>query len=290
MTTTAEIAGFLDAQVGIDVLIEGVSTASHPLPNTLAFITTWADDRPAILASAPSTLFLLPENAPGDLPNGIRVANPRLEFARIGTRFLGVQAEVGVHPTSVVSSNARIADDAAVGPFVVIEDEVEISGGTVVASHVTLHRGVRIGRNCVIGSHSSIGNVGFGLERDPDGKAHRLPHLGAVVVGDEVEMGSHVSIARGTIDDTMIEDGAKIDNHVFIAHNAHIGAGAYLIAGSLICGSAVIGARSWIAPGAVVKNKVTIGDDATVGLGAVVVRNVEAGTTVAGVPARPLGS
>lgn len=289
MTSSGEIAAFLDATVDLDVAIEGVSTADRPRPNTVAFIVTWDEARLATVTEAASTLFLLPLDAPADLANGIRVASPRLDFARVGVAFLHEKPAPGIHPSAVVAATASIADTAHIGPFVVIEDDVEVGDGSVIGPHVTLERGVRVGRNSTIGSHTVIGSAGFGFEREADGTAYRLAHLGSVTIGDDVEIGAHATISRGTIENTVVGNGVKIDNHVFIAHNARIDEDVFLIAGALICGSVHIHARSWVAPGAVVKNKVTVGADATVGLGAVVVRDVPDGVTVAGVPAKPLG-
>jgi len=290
MTTSTEIATYLGTSIELDVAIEGVSTADQPRPHTLAFVVKWTPERQLAVTQAATTLFLLPLDAPAELPNGIRVSSPRLDFARVGVEFFSDKPAPGIHPTAVVSPSATISASAHIGPYAVIEDRVQVGDGSVIGPHVTLERGVRVGRNSAIGSHTCVGSAGFGFEREADGTAYRLAHLGSVVIGDDVEIGAHVTISRGTIEDTVIGNGAKIDNHVFIAHNARIDDDVFLIAGALICGSAHIQARSWVAPGAVVKNKVTVGADATVGLGAVVVRDVPDGVTVAGVPAKPLGS
>jgi UDP-3-O-[3-hydroxymyristoyl] glucosamine N-acyltransferase len=289
MPTSRDIAEFLGSHVETDIEVSGASTLHDPQPNTLAFATQSSDENVERMAAAPSTIFLAPTETPHHLPNVVRVDNPRLAFARAGGHFLIAAPETGIASTAVIAPTARIGADVSIGHYAVIEDGATVGDGTTIGPHVVIHRNVTVGERCVIGSHCSIGNVGFGLERDADGVGHRLPHTGAVAIGDNVELGTHVSIARGTIDDTVIEDGAKIDNMVFIAHNAHIGRDVYLIAGALVCGSATIGSRSWVAPGAVIKNKVTLGADVTVGLGAVVIRDVDDATTVAGVPARPLG-
>ena len=124
---------------------------------------------------------------------------------------------------------------------------------------------------------------------DDEGHPVRLGHMGGVVIGSDVEIGSHVSIAQGTIEPTVISDHAKIDDCVFIAHNVHVGKSSFVIAGAEISGSVTIGERVWISPEVTVINKVSIGDDALVGIGAVVVRDVEENTVVAGVPAKPRG-
>jgi UDP-3-O-[3-hydroxymyristoyl] glucosamine N-acyltransferase len=182
-----------------------------------------------------------------------------------------------------------LEDDVDIGEFVVIESGVAIGSGTQIDHHSVVKEGTRIGRSCRIGTHSVVGTPGFGFERDNDGRAYRMPHLGGVSIGDEVEIGNGVSIASGTIDPTRIESGVKIDDRVFIAHNVTVGRDAFIIASASVCGSTSIGARAWIAPAAALINKISIGADAVVGLGAVVVRDVPAGVLVVGNPARERG-
>ena len=216
-------------------------------------------------------------------------ANPRLAYALAVRDCLRDEAEPEVAPTAAVSDGAKIGDRVSIGHFCVIEDGVEIADGAFVDHHVVLRTGVRVGERTRIGSHTSVGGPGFGFEMDDEGHPVRLGHMGGVVIGSDVEIGSHVSIAQGTIEPTVISDHAKIDDCVFIAHNVHVGKSSFVIAGAEISGSVTIGERVWISPEVTVINKVSIGDDALVGIGAVVVRDVEANTVVAGVPAKPRG-
>lgn len=139
-----------------------------------------------------------------------------------------------------------------------------------------------------VGALSVLGEQGFGLEPDSTGRYLRIPHVGGVQIGDDVEIGALVAIARGTVDDTVIDDGVRIDDKVFIAHNAHIGKNTLVIAQAEISGSVHIGDGCTIGPGAVIREHVTIGDGTLIGLGAVVVKDVPAHVVVAGNPARIL--
>lgn len=207
---------------------------------------------------------------------------PRLDFAKVLEHidrtigFVWSEAPPNVDPTARVGSNVVLGNGVVIGP------------DTVVAHNVVIGNEVRIGARCKIKSGAIIGEEGFGFERDARAKAIRLPHIGTVLIGDDVEIGSLTTVCRGTLGDTRIRDGAKIDDHVHIAHNIDVGEDAFIIACAEVSGGVKIGQRAWIAPAATVLNQVSIGDDAVVGLGAVVVRSVDAGTTVVGNPAKPL--
>lgn len=133
------------------------------------------------------------------------------------------------------------------------------------------------------GENTVIGGPGFGWYGDPP---VRFPHIGGVRFGDSVEIGSCVTIDRGSIDDTSIGNYVKIDNGVHVGHNASIGDSTKLAAHCVIGGSAKIGAYCWIGLGAQIKNQITIGDHVTVGMGAIVVKDVPDNVTVIGNPAR----
>lgn len=126
-----------------------------------------------------------------------------------------------------------------------------------------------------------IGGEGFGFH-----KGQRVPHIGGVRIGADVEIGSLTCIDRGTLGDTVIGDRTKIDNRVHIAHNVRIGTDCQIVAGAVIGGSAVLGDRVFVGINASIKNKVRIGNDVTIGMGAVVLRDVPDGATVVGNPAR----
>jgi UDP-3-O-[3-hydroxymyristoyl] glucosamine N-acyltransferase len=204
----------------------------------------------------------------------------RLDFARAlaylesCAGFVWSTTEPQIHPT------------VTIGRHVVIGNGVVVGEGSVIAHHVVIGSEVQIGRHCVIKSGAIIGEEGFGFERDFQGEAVRLPHIGNVVIGNRVEIGSLTTVCRGTLSDTVIEDGTKIDDHVHIAHNVNIGRHAFVIACAEVSGGVKIGERAWIAPNASIRNQISVGNDAVVGLGGVVVKHVEAGTIVVGNPAK----
>lgn len=288
MTTFADVAQALGQELDNETEVRGVSASLAPRPNTLSFVRQWSEDAAATVAGNPDTLFIVPDGAVSG-PNVVPAANPRLAYALAVRDCLRDEAEPEVASTAAVSDGAKIGDRVSIGHFCVIEDGVEIADGAFIDHHVVLRTGVSVGERTRIGSHTSVGGPGFGFEMDDEGHPVRLGHMGGVVIGSDVEIGSHVSIAQGTIEPTVISDHAKIDDCVFIAHNVHVGKSSFVIAGAEISGSVTIGERVWISPEVTVINKVSIGDDALVGIGAVVVRDVEANTVVAGVPAKPRG-
>lgn len=227
-------------------------------------------------------LLIAPALADSRLEPTLVSETPRLDFARAlaflehRAGFIWSDTPPKVHPT------------ARIGQHVVLGNGVEIGEGSVIYHHVVIGDEVKIGRNCVIKSCAVIGEEGFGFERSATGEAVRLPHMGKVVIGDDVEIGSLTTICRGTLGDTIVEDGAKIDDHVHIAHNVHVGRHAFVIACAEVSGGVRIGARAWIAPNAAILNQLTVGDDAVIGLGSVVIKHVASGAVVAGNPAKPM--
>jgi UDP-3-O-[3-hydroxymyristoyl] glucosamine N-acyltransferase len=207
---------------------------------------------------------------------------PRLDFARALTLidksvgFEWLTSEPDIHPT------VRIGRNVTIGRGVKIGAETTIHHNVVIGDEVI------IGRRCNIKSSAVIGEEGFGFERDARNRAVRLVHIGRVVIEDDVEVGSLTTICRGTINDTVLKNGCKIDDHVHIAHNVVIGEDAFVIACAEVSGGVSVGARSWIAPNATIINQVSIGEDSVIGLGAVVIKSVPNETTVVGNPAKPL--
>jgi len=148
--------------------------------------------------------------------------------------------------------------------------------------HITMGKSVSLYQGVVLGSD------GFGYERDEEGKLFKFPHYGGIVIGNNVDIGANTCIDRGSLEDTEIGDGTKIDNLVHVGHNAKIGKHCLLTALSLIGGSAQIGDYSTIWSAAVIKDHVKIGHHATIGAGAVVINDVEPFSTVVGVPAKDI--
>lgn len=267
------------AHAGPSVLIERVDAADAAGPASLCFVknAAWA-----ARAGAAGVVLGTAEELRARTGPALHTATPRLDFARLVAYLEATVGFVWDDTPAQVDPSVRLGNNITLGPG------VRIGPGTVIGHNVVIGAEVVIGARCNIKSSCVIGEEGFGFERQADGRALRLPHLGTVRIGDDVEVGSLTTVCRGTLGDTVLEDGAKIDDHVHIAHNVRVGAHAFVIACAEISGGVRIGARAWIAPGASVLNQASIGADATVGLGAVVLRDVADGATVVGNPARPL--
>lgn len=280
VVSAQDVANFL----GIDLLngpsdIEQVSMADQAGPGQLAFAksASWAER-----ANPDAILMTDAESARKRAGPTLVTKEPRLDFARAlayledVAGFVWSEAEPSIHPS------------ARIGQNVVLGRGVTIGEGTIIYHNVVIGDEVQIGKHCVIKSCAVIGEEGFGFERDGSGAAVRLPHIGNVLIGDHVEVGSLTTICRGTLGDTVLRNGAKIDDHVHIAHNVFVDSHAFVIACAEISGGVKVGARAWIAPNASVMNQVTIGEDAIVGLGGVVLKNVADRAVVVGNPAKPL--
>ncbi len=214
--------------------------------------------------------------------------NPRLAFMRAVRQFFSrPRPAQGIHPRAVVDRTAQVDDTASVGANCFIGANCVVGARSILYPNVTLLDDVRIGADVTVNSGTVIGADGFGYERNEDFELEKFPHIGGVVIEDDVEIGSNTSIDRGTLGDTLIRSGARIDNQCHISHNVVIGRHAAVIAQSMVGGSAVVGDQGWLAPAAIVMNQAKIGARATVGLGAVVVKNVPDGMTVMGSPAVP---
>lgn len=287
-TRASEIATFLGAPlIGNDLVVNAPASLQRPGARTLVFVKEWGPEIEARLSEVGEMCALVPPTAAGGCPvSHIVVDNPRLAFADVVREMFAPPAPTGVEATALIDSTVRLGRNVYVGHYAVLEAGVVVGDQTVIGHHTILSRNVRVGRRCRIKPHAVLGGDGFGFESRADGSQVRIPHLGSVELGDDVEIGSFVSIASGTLDDTVLADGVKVDDHVFLAHNVHVGEHAMIIAGAEVSGSVEIGREAWIAPQVSVLNKIRIGDRALVGIGSVVVRDVPAGMVVAGNPAR----
>jgi UDP-3-O-[3-hydroxymyristoyl] glucosamine N-acyltransferase len=208
--------------------------------------------------------------------------NPRLDFIKaldLLVREIGFatwNSPPVIDPTAVIGQNVVIENGCIIGAHVVIEH------------NVVLHAGTRIGEYSRVRSCTSVGGDGFGFERLEDDIPLRFPHLGGVLIGNHVEIGSCSAIARGTLSDTVIEDNVKIDNLVHVAHNCLIKSGAFVVACAELSGGVEVGRNAWVAPNSCTHQKIVIGDYALVGLGAVVTKDVPERTVFAGNPAKKI--
>jgi UDP-3-O-[3-hydroxymyristoyl] glucosamine N-acyltransferase len=244
------------------------------------------------LKSSKATVVLTGQKASGSpfQPNEgqtlLIVENPRRTFLRILALLFVRAPESGVHPTAFVHPDAKIGENVTIGPFAYI-GKSSIGNGTVIHGHVHLYDEISVGSRVIIHAGTVVGADGFGYERDENGKMEKFPHIGGVSIGDDVEIGANSCIDRGTLGNTQIHRGAKIDNLVHIAHNVIVGEDTVVIANAMVGGSTRIGDRVWIAPSASLREGIQIGSDAIVGLGAVVTGSVSERDTVMGSPARP---
>ena len=221
----------------------------------------------------------------------IVVDEPYKRYIQVMRQYFAEAAPVGVHITAWIADSVHIDESCYIGAFVSIHDDCTVGQRVVIHDHVTIYPHTTIADDVTIHAGAVIGADGFGFShtnRDERGGLIRFPHVGGVTLEQGAEIGANTCIDRGTLGDTYIRRGAKIDNLVHIAHNADIGPNTAVVANAMIAGSVKVGGQSWVAPSASIRDRLFVGEDALIGLGAVVVKNIDDHTTVAGIPAEPL--
>jgi len=241
-----------------DTRVQQIGTLEHAASGQIAFLAN-AKYRNQLERSNASAVILSRADADATAMPRIVCDNPYSYFARLSA-FLNPLPECipGIHPSAVIGKGAQISPQAHIGPLVSIGDDVVIGAGTVIMAGCSIGTGAVLGRNarlyprvtvyhgCVIGNdvilHSGvvIGADGFGIAME-EGRWLKIPQIGRVVIGDQVEVGANTTIDRGALDDTVIEDGVKLDNQIQIAHNVRIGAHTAIAGCVGIAGSAIIG-------------------------------------------------
>ncbi|MCH7908761.1 MAG: UDP-3-O-(3-hydroxymyristoyl)glucosamine N-acyltransferase [Candidatus Hydrogenedentes bacterium] len=190
---------------------------------------------------------------------------------------VALDAHVRVAQGAIIGNNAVIYAGAYIGRDTVIGDD------TVIYANVSIRERIRIGKRCIIHSNVGIGGDGFGFS-PVNGTHHKISQIGTVIIGDDVEIGSNSTIDRATCGQTIIGDGTKIDNHVVVGHNVHIGKHCTLSGGVAIAGSAVIGDHVTMGGMAGIRGHIEIGDHVTIGGGSGVMKSVPSGAVVSGLP------
>lgn len=276
----AHLAQYLDAElVGqADYVIHGMATLQSADATHISFVAGPAY-RKYLSTTAAGALIIGPDLASGFAGNKLVVTKPYLAYARLSRLFdPRPVTDVGIHPSAIIDSSARLGQDvriaanvvvgaqvtvgdgAEIGAGSVIGNEVVIGAGSYLAANVTLYHGVIVGRDCILHSGAVIGADGFGFALAGREWA-KIYQLGSVILGDRVEIGANTTIDRGALDSTFLDDGVKVDNLVQIGHNVRIGKNTAIAAQAAIAGSTILGENCTIAGCVGISGHLTLTDN-----------------------------
>lgn len=287
-----------------DLVLHGVTSAEYPDPKGIGFA-----ENAEYLAKAEEAGLGAVLVFPGmttQLPHLVVEAPRHAFFALLSFCDRPMRKPDGVHPTASISDSATVEEGASVGPYAIIGheshvaagavvhahavvgDRCKVGGGTVIYPRAVLVQDVTVGRNCIIHSGAVVGSDGFGFAWD--GKRRiKIPQVGGVTLGDDVEIGANTCVDRATAGQTRIGNGTKIDNLCQIGHNCTIGEHSVLAGACGISGSVNIGDRCVLGGGVGTNDHVSIGNDVTLGGRSGVDRDILEPGNYFGTPARPVG-
>lgn len=286
------IADFLNAELNFNDIVEitNVASLSSAKKNSLSFYVN--SSHKSDLLSTRAGLVIL-KRSDSDLRDGpsLYVSDPYLSFAKVSKLFLNSKKKKIIHET-VICGSGNFSDDIFIGPytvignnchigqnsylesFVSIGDNVKIGNNVKIHSNVTIESDVVIGNNCEIFSGAIIGSDGFGYAIDENSSWIKIPQIGSVIVGNNVDIGSNTTIDRGSLDNTVIEDGVKIDNQVQIGHNCRIGKNTIIAGCAGIAGSTIIGKNCMIGGASMIKGHINISDNTTISGGSTIAKSI----------------
>jgi UDP-3-O-[3-hydroxymyristoyl] glucosamine N-acyltransferase len=260
-----------------ELRIERLAPLETAGPSALSFLSNPRYQQ-QLAASQAACVIVGPAMADAARARGacIVAEDPYVYFARATQLWkcrTALPQEAGIHPSAVVSTEAQVHATACVGPLCVVERGASVGAGTVLHPRVTVGENCHIGERCIVHSGAVIGADGFGFAPER-GTWVKIEQLGAVRIGDDVEIGANTCIDRGALDDTVIEDGVKIDNLVQIGHNVRVGRHSAMAGCVGVAGSAQIGEHCTFGGGAIVLGHLSVANHVHVSAATVVTRSL----------------
>jgi UDP-3-O-[3-hydroxymyristoyl] glucosamine N-acyltransferase len=305
--TLGELASVIGADLrgDPDLLVERVATLQGAGPGAVTFLSN-RRYRHLLAGTRASAVILGPADAPDCPTAALVMANAYLGYARAASALnppvapprgvhpsarvsdaARVDASAWVGPQAVVEAGAEVAAHAFIGPSCVVGEGVRVGAGTRLVANVTLCAGVALGARVLVHPGAVIGADGFGIANDR-GVWVKIPQLGSVVVGDDVEIGANTTVDRGALEDTVIENGVKLDNQIQVGHNCRIGAHTAIAGCTGIAGSTTIGQRCMIGGGVGINGHIEICDDVQIAARSVVYQSItQPGMYASGTPLQP---
>ncbi len=298
----SEIAKMLDGQVIGDphLNITGVSSIEEAMPGDITFISN--PKYRSRIASSQASALIVPKEIKEVSTSLLLVENPYYAFAQLLAYFHPAQCHAaGIDSRVSMGKGVVIGEGVSIGPFVTLEDGVkignqvrigpgafvgersEVGDESLIYPNVTLREGVKVGKRVIIHCGTVVGSDGFGFVPH-QGRHHKVPQLGGVIVEDDVELGANVTVDRATMGNTVIGRGTKVDNLVQIGHNVQIGEDSILVSQVGISGSTEIGRHVTLAGQVGVAGHLKIGDHVIVGGKSGVTKDISSGETVSGFP------
>lgn len=300
-----QIAEYTDAKLIGDenCLISGIASLDKVATGQISFLAK-PNYKRYLKDSVASAIILTADHADFFSGNKLIVSNPQLAFAKTSELFQELPVlPSGIHRTAVIGENCQFGEHVTIGANCVIGNQVEIGAGTVIHPGCVLGEGVKIGKNCllfanvtiyyrvqignavIIHSGAVIGADGFGMVSDTDGSWRKIPQIGSVVIGNQVEIGANTTIDRGALEHTKIGNGVKLDNLIQIAHNVEIGDNTIIAGCTAIAGSAKIGKNCIFGGHVSINGHIAICDGVVLAGTAVVARKIKKpGIYASGVP------
>jgi UDP-3-O-[3-hydroxymyristoyl] glucosamine N-acyltransferase len=282
--TLGEIAQRLGGRVAGDshTLIRQVGSLEHAAAGQITFLTN-SKHAASLAATRAAAVIVAPESEKLTKLPRIVCDAPYAYFAKVSQLFnASVLQEPGVHPSAIVAKTASLGKNVSIGAGCVIGDGVTIGDDTCLYPRVVIYPRCSLGKRVILHSGVVIGADGFGIARE-EGRWVKIPQIGAVRIGDDVEIGANSTVDRGALDDTVIEEGAKLDNQIQVGHNVRIGAHTAIAACTGIAGSADIGRHCTIGGAAMIHGHIKIADHVHVSAGTLISRSLPKPGTYTGI-------
>ena len=272
--------------------VKGVSSLVNSTSSDLSFCSAEGNEAVKLISQSNAGAILCKKSLHGLVhpKQGVQfifLDNPRFIFVDLANKIFAKKKMTGISSKAVISKTSKIGARCYIGDYTVIGNNCKIGNDTIIYDRVSLVKDCIIGDRCVIHSGVTVGDDGFAFERDKN-DLQLFPHFGKVLIGDDVEICANSHIARGSLSDTVIGNGTKIDALVHISHNVVVGKNCEITAGAVIGGSTILGDSSWVGLNATLKNKIKVGNNVLVASGASVIHDVPSGDIVAGVPAKSI--